>query len=520
MGKIEVTTLKIINNFIQNQRNCDISLDDIDNELFLKYINKQKLFPIIYPYIKNNLVIDKTLYDQQYNEYLNQVEMYEKELNRVFKYFNENGLSGVVIKGIALSKIIYGNYYSRRFGDIDLLFDEYNMEKADKLLRDLGYIQYNDFIYNQLLDKPLLKLSYLHEYFPYRKGVSEAKINNVFIEVSKNLHSRLCNKKYISQMIENRVKVNEYYTLCLEDTFIELIENTYEDVFSDYAMSVGTANLRNYLDLLMFMKKFKFSTDKILNISQKYEFDFYLFEVIKGITDLFPKIKWAQQVKEQMIMNRIEINDIDSIFADKKNTVMALFDNKISRNENNIAIKNDYYSLKNESLLIPNTDVIYYKAKLGLLNSDIEYKLSIKDGSAYIKLNLKTDICDFLHSGILQIRVCNNNLGSDYCFWVLNVFIVDGQWYYYVYNCKYLYVDVDIKNGMLMQNKKLITNLQVEKDKVFLNFDFDLAKNDFNLFSKMLAGGCSLLKKMEENIYFEIDNNTNNGNCMPVFVSL
>jgi hypothetical protein len=46
------------------------------------------------------------------------------------------------LKGLALSKIIYDDFYLRSFSDIDLLLEEKDIEKMYYLLHDIGYEQY------------------------------------------------------------------------------------------------------------------------------------------------------------------------------------------------------------------------------------------------------------------------------------------------------------------------------------------------------------------------------------------
>jgi len=61
------------------------------------------------------------------------------ELNKVLKAFNETGIDVIVLKGAALAQTVYPDIALRPMGDMDLLVKKENLEKAEKLLADLGY---------------------------------------------------------------------------------------------------------------------------------------------------------------------------------------------------------------------------------------------------------------------------------------------------------------------------------------------------------------------------------------------
>jgi hypothetical protein len=63
-----------------------------------------------------------------------------EELKNILLYFKNLEIDVIVLKGAALAEIIWGNVALRQMEDIDLLVQEHDLEKVDRLLCKLGYI--------------------------------------------------------------------------------------------------------------------------------------------------------------------------------------------------------------------------------------------------------------------------------------------------------------------------------------------------------------------------------------------
>lgn len=160
-----------------------------DWQHFLTLVNAHKTVFVIHYCIKENNALFPTGIRKYItrNHLKNTGEMMKlsKELKEIATTFNKNSIDFISIKGPLLAKSLYGDYSnSRRSGDLDVLINENDIIKADRVLQDNNY--------SLIINKAIIQ-SYLSEKYKNFKLKTDQHIayisetNRNFIE----LHWRL-----------------------------------------------------------------------------------------------------------------------------------------------------------------------------------------------------------------------------------------------------------------------------------------------------------------------------------------
>lgn len=117
---------------------------ETDWELFLKLIRKHRVYPIVYYNLRKIEGIEihakvlNTL-EQRCQKNLMKSMKLTAELIRISRLLDENGIRTFSLKGPILAMSIYGEMALRNTRDLDLLIAEHEVEKAERLLLEIGY---------------------------------------------------------------------------------------------------------------------------------------------------------------------------------------------------------------------------------------------------------------------------------------------------------------------------------------------------------------------------------------------
>lgn len=129
---------------------------DIDWEVFLEQAVHHRVYPVIYQKLKQ---VDKELIPshivqtltRKYKRNTFQMLYLSAEMERINKLCNENEIRTIFLKGPVLSQDLYGDLSLRTSCDLDVLIPIQNLEKAEKLLLEQGYVK-DDYIQTILSD--------------------------------------------------------------------------------------------------------------------------------------------------------------------------------------------------------------------------------------------------------------------------------------------------------------------------------------------------------------------------------
>ena len=189
-----------------------------------------------------------------------------EELKNILLYFKNLEIDVIVLKGAALAEIIWGNVALRQMEDIDLLVQEHDLEKVDRLLCKLGYILDEGY-----KSKEWYRNNH-HHLAPYYKPDK-----GVVIEIHRNIVSP--NKLFnidIGKMWERAQSVRidgiDTKILAPEDLMIHLCLNiSYSDLF------IG--KIRNLMDLSQAIRYYgkHIDWDRIIEEAMEKKFTRFIY---------------------------------------------------------------------------------------------------------------------------------------------------------------------------------------------------------------------------------------------------
>lgn len=133
--KIEENDRKAMNNFLA---------EPIDWELFLDLAEHHQVYPLIYQSLTvlvNSAVPDTvmTVLQKKLRENTSKTLQMTGQLVNVLRVMGESGIRVVVLKGLPLGYMLYGNLALRPSQDLDILVWPEDVDKAIKVIENLGY---------------------------------------------------------------------------------------------------------------------------------------------------------------------------------------------------------------------------------------------------------------------------------------------------------------------------------------------------------------------------------------------
>jgi hypothetical protein len=121
-----------------------LSWQNVNWKNFIKLTAHHKVSPLVYNNLKRTgtlpgaeNVLDKFQFEFDRNAYRSMT--LTRELVRLLKLMRTNAVAMIPFKGPVLAQELYGNLALRRAGDLDVLVDKDAVDRADYLLRGLGY---------------------------------------------------------------------------------------------------------------------------------------------------------------------------------------------------------------------------------------------------------------------------------------------------------------------------------------------------------------------------------------------
>ncbi|MEI4801783.1 nucleotidyltransferase family protein [Bacillus sp. FJAT-51639] len=196
---------------------------NIDWDKFLELTIHHRVYSFIYPKMKEldeNLVpvhVIQTLH-QYFKMNTFQMLHLSAEMEHMSKLFAENEICLLVLKGPVLADDLYGDISLRTSSDLDVLISLHNLDRAEELLLNLGYVK-DDYIVSVLND-----WKWRHHHITY---IHPQK--NIKIEIHWRLNpgpgkephfEELWNRKRISSLTSTPV-----YILGREDLFLFLVSH-------------------------------------------------------------------------------------------------------------------------------------------------------------------------------------------------------------------------------------------------------------------------------------------------------
>lgn len=399
-------------------------LDGLDWQQLLKLSLQHKVFIPLYKHIKNDIPDRyRAQYEQKYNSFVMMNNIILNELERIIKITRQNNINVVLVKGFALSQIIYNDLNSRQFNDIDLLVSEKDMKKTYYLLSDLGFAQYTGYDVKEkkinTIDKPILLYgSNFHE-FKCIKLLEDGFC--LSIEIKKTTSA--IPFQYINDFFTNveEIYIINFYinTINLDYTLIHLIANSYESYEPPEYLTVIKSNIRDLYEPYIFIKKYGNEIDwiKLSILSNKYMIThkfFYMLNLLSGIYGNFISPEIIDLFNIPKITYDYKGNIDGSIYSWESNFFYRLFNDE-ERNAEFARVKkaliyrsNNHYEedVKTESLSILSDYGNYTSFNLG--NQEIKYMFTYNKNSLYLNLIASNVVLNKLDKYYIVVSFLDN----------------------------------------------------------------------------------------------------------------
>ncbi|WP_077623679.1 nucleotidyltransferase domain-containing protein [Sediminibacillus massiliensis] len=217
--------LMLIINIIKDKKDHLDSriLTDINWDLFIEQVNHHRLYPTLYrrlKRLKKGIIPEYVMksIEQQYKRNTFQMLQLSAEMEQISKLFSKADILTIFLKGPMLAHELYGDVSLRTSSDLDLLIPIDQLEKADRLLTDLGY-EKDDYIQTVLND-----WKWRHHHVTYIHPKKRMKL-----EIHWRLNPGPSLEPSFRQLWERKSKCNltsyPVYLLGKEDLFLLLVSH-------------------------------------------------------------------------------------------------------------------------------------------------------------------------------------------------------------------------------------------------------------------------------------------------------
>jgi hypothetical protein len=132
--------------YVLSDRADQVAWDEFtpaDWDLFSQMADREGVAPLMYWKLKDSPVaVPPSTFNflrSTYYQTLAQNTLMYQELERILKALDEAGIPVIVLKGAALAATVYEDIGLRPMGDLDLLVHRQDFEKAEQIVRSVGY---------------------------------------------------------------------------------------------------------------------------------------------------------------------------------------------------------------------------------------------------------------------------------------------------------------------------------------------------------------------------------------------
>ena len=209
--------------------------------------------------------------------------LYRLLRKRAFQILNDAGLlKYTIIKGEALSKIIYGNEWARRSSDIDFLVPKSKLGEIKEVLNNAGFKKTTD---NRQYE--LFMLLHSHQTVPWI--YTSPYFGNIIVDINFDIMWGEYEGKRINidSFLSNTININIYdttiRTLSPIDALVQVVLHHYKDMNSIFLLATrNSIKVEMFKDIYYLLKSNidTISLDKLYTASAKYEIIPYVFYVL------------------------------------------------------------------------------------------------------------------------------------------------------------------------------------------------------------------------------------------------
>ena len=219
----------------------------------------------------------------------------KKRIDALLPVLLEFDFNYAIVKGPVLSLAAYGNPYVRVSNDLDVLISHENLERAQTLLYNRGFVQAKvkggkiiqfsrkEKIYYNMLT---------HQTPPFIKKIDSVSCPLVCVDVNtKFMFSEAINQPNVDFILEHveycdlgGFKVKK---LICELDFIFTCLHHYKDAHSIYLLSKGSLRLDLFFDIYFYLTKQDINFDKLAKLCKELNVGKYIYVMIYYTNKIF-----------------------------------------------------------------------------------------------------------------------------------------------------------------------------------------------------------------------------------------
>ncbi len=356
---------------------------DINWTNLLNFVSKHRIFPLYYSAVKN--IVPQSIYiSLQIKEetHKKRISSMCDSLHELYWIAQSNKFRFVLIKGLALSKIIYDDLYSRQINDIDILIDEYEGIKADSLMRAIGYVQpcNSDWKKGNISLLPFLSShgrdsKHYYEYYKFGQPYSKVEIHRTLAGYKPIINEILWTNAVTDI---DGMKIN---TMNLEHTFVYLFINAHNASETKQSLQKKIV-LRDYLDIYFFCKKYidQINWRSVADLLRRSDSITRFSVIINNLIDLYGDSAVINRLVELGTEYGVFDKNIKSL-VDDMNFIDKLFSTEERVSSVNRKLKDDF---TRKQLIGKHTSILPFSKPQNLEN----YKKFENDANIDIKYNV------------------------------------------------------------------------------------------------------------------------------------
>ena len=248
----------------------------IDEEAFLFWLKRHKVLGMTYPLIKKFDLSFSSKFLQELKTYQESNSLramkHVRELVFLKDKFDCSSSRFAPVKGVIISKKLYGDLGRRYAGDIDLLIDLDDFEKADQIMINNGYsrLEFDGFEHERM--KVHLSLSHEMTYYNATKDIT--------VELTRSMNSQFYDPSLMrnGKLTKFEIAKSQFSVLKNENELVELCLHGCGHLWE---------RLQWLCDIAIYMSKNELDWDEVYEISRHKDVEELLFGTLSLCKQFF-----------------------------------------------------------------------------------------------------------------------------------------------------------------------------------------------------------------------------------------
>lgn len=389
--------LNLVNNIYDSSNKLEFSRQ-IDLEIIKKISLKQKIFPVVYEFLKNQLSKNQlTLFEKEKNACRTKGMLALFQIKQISNVFENNGIKFVISKGVALATHLYEDPLLRNNNDIDIVVKTADFFKACTLLEQLGYEEFCLGNIRKYSHKLINKANY------YAANSSNCKfIKKGFIKIELKDEIFHIDSEDISKWIDNSLNSTieniSFPTFSFEGIFINTLVNSQKNLCGPFGIK-HDYKLKDIVELylLILRNKDKINQEFVNSLKEK---NYYY--CLSCMVDIFKEF-FSEKALEVLPQTVLTIESPKYNYDHVKWVLPIserLFD-EYKREEEHLIYRYNNYTNKNrgKSIFLKNRKTfcsipVRYSYYLDIFPSKFDYIVELYDDEIVFRYIICKEMCN------------------------------------------------------------------------------------------------------------------------------